>query len=105
MAWFILCAAGMLEVAWAVGLKYTRGFSLFWPSFWTALAMAASVLLLGLAIKKLPLGTAYAIWTGIGATGTAILGIVLFNEAVDWKKLLSLAFIIIGIMGLKLTAK
>jgi quaternary ammonium compound-resistance protein SugE len=105
MTWFILLTAGLLEITWAVGLKYTQGFSIFWPSFWTVLAMVGSVVLLALAMKKLPIGTAYAIWTGIGAIGTAIFGILLFDEPIDWKRMLSLTFIVCGIVGLKLASK
>ncbi len=81
MSWFYLIVAGLLEVGWAIGLKYTEGFSRLWPSVGTILAMILSLAFLGLALKTLPVGTAYAVWTGIGAVGTAALGIVLFNEA------------------------
>ncbi|MED5607959.1 MULTISPECIES: quaternary ammonium compound efflux SMR transporter SugE [Pseudomonas] len=103
MSWFILFAAGLFEVAWAVGLKYTEGFTRPWPSVLTALAMAASIGLLGLAMKQLPLGTAYAIWTGIGALGTVTLGILLFGESVAPLRLLSIALILCGLVGLKLS--
>lgn len=103
MSWFILFLAGLFEVAWAVGLKYTEGFTRPWPSVLTALAMAASVGLLGLAMKHLPLGTAYAIWTGIGALGTVTLGILLFGESVAPLRLLSIALILCGLVGLKLS--
>jgi len=103
MSWFILFLAGLFEVAWAVGLKYTEGFTRLWPSVLTALAMAASVGLLGLAMKHLPLGTAYAIWTGIGALGTVTLGILLFGESVAPLRLLSIALILCGLVGLKLS--
>jgi len=102
MAWFILFIAGLMEVAWAIGLKYTEGFTRPWPSVLTLLAMAASVLLLGVAMKSLPVGTSYAVWVGIGAIGTALLGIVLFAEPATTGRLVSLGFILAGIVGLKL---
>lgn len=102
MAWWILFVAGLCEVAWAIGLKYTYGFTRLWPSLWTLAFMVISVVLLGQALKALPVGTAYAVWTGIGAAGTAILGIWLFGEPADALRLLSLALIIAGILGLKL---
>ena len=80
MAWVYLFVAGLFEVGWAVGLKYTEGFTRLWPSVWTALALVLSMVLLAAAMRSLPLGTAYAIWTGIGAVGTAVLGIILFGE-------------------------
>ncbi|MDD2883729.1 MAG: quaternary ammonium compound efflux SMR transporter SugE [Dechloromonas sp.] len=101
-AWFILFIAGLCEVGWAVGLKYSAGFSRLWPSVWTIAGMVASVALLGWALKALPLGTAYAVWTGVGAVGTAILGIYLFGESRDLGRLLSIALIVAGIIGLKL---
>lgn len=103
MKWLILVAAGLLEIGWAVGLKYTQGFTRFWPSAATVAAMAASLVLLGLAMRQLPLGTAYAIWVGIGAVGTALLGAWLFGEPVNAPKLASLALIVAGIAGLKLS--
>ena len=103
MKWLILAAAGLLEIVWAVGLKYTQGFTRFWPSAATVAAMAASLVLLGLAMRQLPLGTAYAIWVGIGAVGTALLGAWLFGEPVNAPKLDSLALIVAGIAGLKLS--
>jgi quaternary ammonium compound-resistance protein SugE len=102
MAWSILALAGLFEIGWAVGLKYTAGFSRIIPSIWTALSMILSVGLLGLAIKNLPLGTAYAVWTGIGAIGTAAAGIFLFGEAVTITRLFSIGLIVAGIVGLKL---
>ena len=101
-AWFILFIAGVCEIGWAVGLKYTEGFSRLWPSVGTLVAMAASVVLLGWSLKVLPLGTAYAVWTGIGAVGTAILGIFLFGESREVARLVSIGLIIAGIVGLKL---
>jgi quaternary ammonium compound-resistance protein SugE len=102
MAWLILFAAGLLEVGWAVGLKYTEGFTRPLPTLATAAAMAASLGLLGLALRSLPLGTAYAVWTGIGATGTALLGVLLFQESADPLRLLCIGLIVAGIVGLKL---
>lgn len=100
--WLILGLAGLMEVAWAIGLKYTDGFSRWWPSFWTVLAMVGSVVLLSQALKHIPVGTGYAVWTGIGAAGTAMLGMWLFNESTSLPRLLSLALIVLGIVGLKL---
>jgi quaternary ammonium compound-resistance protein SugE len=102
MAWVILFFAGLAEVGWAVGLKYTEGFSRLWPSVGTIAAMLVSLWLLGLALKDLPLGTAYAIWTGIGTIGTAILGIVLFGESAAVLRLVCIGLIVAGIVGLKL---
>ena len=104
MNWIILIAAGLFEVAWAIGLKYTDGFSRLWPSVATVVAMTISVMLLGWAMKTLPVGTAYAIWVGIGAIGTAILGMVLFNEPATLARGISLALIFAGIIGLKLAS-
>ncbi|HSH86181.1 MAG: quaternary ammonium compound efflux SMR transporter SugE [Methylophilus sp.] len=104
MTWLILVIAGLFETAWAIGLKYTDGFSRFWPSFWTIVAMVISVWLLGLCVKTLPVGTAYAIWVGIGAVGTVILGIFLFNEPVSALRITSLLLIIAGMVGLKLAS-
>lgn len=101
-AWLVLFIAGLCEVGWAVGMKYTDGFSRLWPSVWTVIGMVASVVLLGWSLKSLPLGTAYAVWTGIGAVGTAILGIYLFGESRDVARLLSIGLIVAGIAGLKL---
>lgn len=102
MAWFLLFLAGLFEVAWAIGLKYTEGFTRPIPSALTLAAMVASVVLLGIAMKSLPVGTAYAVWVGVGAVGTAILGIILFAEPATAGRLLSLALIVAGIVGLKL---
>jgi len=101
-AWGILLLAGLCEVGWAVGLKYTAGFTRLWPSLGTLLAMVASVVLLGWSLKSLPLGTAYAVWTGIGAVGTALLGMLLFGESRETARLLSIGLIVAGIVGLKL---
>lgn len=102
MAWFLLFLAGLFEVGWAIGLKYTEGFTRPIPSALTLAAMVASVVLLGIAMKSLPVGTAYAVWVGVGAVGTAILGIVLFAEPATAGRLISLALIVAGIVGLKL---
>lgn len=102
MNWFILVAAGLLEIGWAIGLKYTEGFTRLWPSVGTVASMIASVVLLGIAMKTLPVGTAYAVWVGIGAVGTAILGMVLLGEVVNTGRVLSLGLIVVGIIGLKL---
>ncbi|WIM11554.1 quaternary ammonium compound efflux SMR transporter SugE [Enhydrobacter sp.] len=104
MAWFILAIAGLCEIGWAVGLKYTDGFTRLAPSILTGISMVVSVILLGIALKTLPVGTGYAVWTGIGAVGTAILGIFLFGEATDWARLASIGLIVAGIIGLKLTS-
>ena len=104
MNWFILFLAGLLEIAWAIGLKYSEGFTRFWPSFWTLIAMVASMVLLAIAMKSLPVGTAYAVWVGIGAVGTVVLGIVLFNESADFWRMASVGLIVAGIVGLKLAA-
>jgi len=101
MDWIILFIAGLFETAWAIGLKYTDGFTRLWPSVGTLVAMIISVVLLGYAMKSLPVGTAYAVWTGIGAVGTVILGIVLFSEPANFGRVLSIALIIAGIVGLK----
>lgn len=102
MAWVILVLAGLFEVGWAIGLKYSEGFTRLWPSIWTVFAMIISVLLLGVAMKSLPVGTAYSIWVGVGAVGTVILGIVLLGEPVNAARLISVALIVAGIVGLKL---
>lgn len=102
MAWVILVIAGLFEVAWAIGLKYTEGFSRLWPSLWTVLAMAVSLWMLGMAMKSLPVGTAYSVWVGVGALGTVLLGIVLFDEPTNAARLVSVGLIFAGIVGLKL---
>ena len=104
MSWIILFVAGLFEVGWAVGLKYTDGFSKPLPTVLTVAAMAISLDLLGLAMKELPLGTAYAIWTGVGAVGTVIAGIILFGESMALVRLVSVALIITGLVGLKVSA-
>ena len=104
MSWIILFFAGLFEVGWAVGLKYTDGFSHPLPTALTIAAMAVSLGLLGLAMKELPLGTAYAIWTGVGAVGTVIAGIILFGESMALFRLASVALIIAGLIGLKVSA-
>lgn len=104
MAWLILFLAGLCEVGWAVGLKYTEGYTKLWPTVFTLAGMVASVWLLGLALKTLPLGTAYAIWTGIGAVGVAFMGVLLFNESLDPLRLGAIGMIVLGIVGLKMGA-
>jgi quaternary ammonium compound-resistance protein SugE len=104
MAWFILVIAGLFEVGWAIGLKYTDGFSKLWPTVGTVLAMIISIGLLGLAMKTLPVGTAYAIWVGVGAIGTVILGMILFGEPATPLRIASLVMIVAGIVGLKIAA-
>ena len=104
MAWTLLFFAGLFEIAWAIGLKYTDGFSKPVPSALTAAAMIASIVLLGLAMKQLPVGTAYAVWTGIGTIGTVILGIVLMGDPATPMRLACLSLIVLGIAGLKLAA-
>jgi quaternary ammonium compound-resistance protein SugE len=103
MAWIVLVIAGLLEVGWAIGLKYTEGFTRPLPTVLTVLSMVASVGLLGWAMKSLPVGTAYAVWVGIGAVGTVILGIVLFDEPAHTARLVSVGLIVAGIVGLKLS--
>lgn len=102
MAWVILVIAGLFEVGWAIGLKYTEGFTRLWPTVWTVVAMIISLWLLGIAMKSLPVGTAYSIWVGVGAVGTVALGILLLGESANAARLVSVAFIIVGIVGLKL---
>lgn len=101
LAWIVLFVAGLFEVGWALGLRYAEGFTRLWPSVFTLFSMAASVLLLGLSLKTLPLGAAYAVWTGIGAIGTAAFGIILFAEPATALRLASMALILAGIVGLK----
>lgn len=105
MAWIILVLAGLLEIVWAIGLKYTEGFTRLWPSVGTLAAMAASVGLLGVAMRTLPVGTSYAVWVGVGAVGTVILGMVLFAEPATPGRLVSVALIVAGIIGLKLAGE
>jgi len=102
MAWLILVFAGLLEIGWAVGLKYSAGFTRFWPSVWTLAAMTASMILLGLAVRTLPIGTAYAVWTGIGTVGTVVVGIFVLGEPATFLRVFCLLLIITGIAGLKL---
>ena len=104
MVWILLIIAGLFEVGWAIGLKYTEGFTRLWPSVWTVAAMIVSVYLLAVAVRTLPIGTGYAAWTGIGAAGTALLGIVLFGESADAVRLASIGLIIAGIIGLKIAS-
>ena len=103
MNWAILVVAGLFEIGWAVGLKYTEGFTRLWPTLGTVASMAISVWLLGVAMKTLPMGTAYAVWVGIGAVGTVMLGILLFDEPANPMRLISLMLIGAGILGLKLS--
>ena len=102
MAWLWLFLAGLTEIAWAVGLKYSHGFTRLVPTVWTLVNMVASFVLLAQALKALPLGTAYAVWTGIGAVGTALLGVVLFAEPAAWPRLACIGLILAGIIGLKM---
>ncbi|MBD2863713.1 MULTISPECIES: quaternary ammonium compound efflux SMR transporter SugE [Paenibacillus] len=104
MAWFYLVIAGLFEVVWAFGLKYSHGFTRIGPSVITVAGMAVSFFFLSLALKSLPIGTAYAIWTGIGALGTVIVGMILFGEPREWTRILFLLFIVTGIVGLKVTS-
>lgn len=104
MAWVLLVVAGLFEVGWAIGLKYTEGFTRLWPTIWTALSMIISLWLLGIAMKTLPVGTAYGVWVGVGAVGTASLGIVLLDEPANVARIVSLGLIIAGIVGLKLAS-
>lgn len=105
MSWAILFVAGLFEVGWAVGLKYADGFTRLWPTILTVVAMLVSLWLLGIAMRSLPVGTAYGIWVGVGAVGTVLLGIVLFGEPVSAGRLVSVAALIVGIVGLKLTSQ
>ena len=102
MTWVILFVAGLFEIGWAVGLKYTDGFTRLWPTVATAVALLASMSLLGIALRTLPLGTTYAVWTGIGSVGTAVLGIILFREPATAMRLVCIGLIVTGIVGLKL---
>ena len=104
MSWIILVVAGLFEIGWAIGLKYTEGFTRLWPSLGTIVAMIVSLSLLGVAMKSLPVGTSYAVWVGVGAVGTAILGIVLLGESRSAARLVCLALIVAGILGLRLAA-
>ncbi|MBA2602605.1 MAG: multidrug efflux SMR transporter [Acidobacteria bacterium] len=104
MAWTILLVAALFETAWAIGLKYTVGFTRVWPSVWTLIALLASVLLLSLAARTLPIGTAYAVWTGVGAAGTALLGILLFQEPATAARLVCIGLILAGVAGLKIVS-
>src|SRR5688500_4946751 len=104
MDWLLLMIAGLFEIIWATGLKYTEGFTRLWPSMGTLAAMAISMVLLAQALKTIPVGTGYAVWTGIGAAGTAILGIILFSEPASWPRLVCIGLIVTGIIGLKVTA-
>lgn len=104
MAWTHLVVAGLLEIVWAIGLKYTMGFTKFWPSVFTVIAMIASFYFLSQALKVIPIGTGYAMWTGIGVAGTAVLGIILFSESAALPRLVCIALIVAGIIGLKLTS-
>ncbi|WP_447601809.1 quaternary ammonium compound efflux SMR transporter SugE [Nitrospira sp. Nam80] len=103
MAWVYLIVAGLFEIGWATGLKYTEGFTRLWPSLWTAASMALSVWLLAVALKSIPIGTGYAVWTGIGAAGTALAGMVLFDESREMIRIISIVVIMAGILGLKLS--
>lgn len=105
MAWFILFVAGIFEIAWAVGLKYSEGLSKFWPSVFTIVCLVISMGMLAYAVRSLPVGTAYAVWTGIGAVGTVILGMLLFNEPKDLVRIFFIGMILAGIIGLKFFAK
>ena len=104
MDWILLVVAGLFEIGWAIGLKYTEGFTRLWPSLWTVGAMVISLVLLGIALKTIPVGTGYAVWTGVGAAGTAILGIILFAEPATVLRLGSIGLIVAGIVGLKLVS-
>lgn len=104
-AWIILFIAGLFETGWAIGLKYSNGFTKFWPSVFTAISMAISIWLLSISLKTLPVGSAYAVWTGIGAVGTAILGIILFSESKDFVKIFFIMMIVTGLAGLSLVSR
>ena len=102
MAWVYLFTAGLMEIGWAIGMKYAEGFTRLWPSAITLVAIAASLFLLSLALREIPIGTAYAVWAGIGTVGTAIVGIAFFSESADVMRLLSIGLIAVGLVGLKL---
>ena len=102
MAWIILFLAGLFETGWAIGLKYTEGFTRLWPTVWTIFAMIISLWLLGIAVKTLPVGTAYSVWVGVGAVGTVLLGIAVLGEPANGMRLISVGLIIAGIIGLKI---
>ncbi len=102
MPWILLLIAALFEIAWATGLKFSEGFTRLWPTIGTLVALVASLACLGLAVRSIPIGTAYAIWTGIGAAGTVIIGLLYFNEPMSAARLVSVGFILIGIIGLKL---
>ncbi len=104
MAWFLLLAAGLLEIGWAIGLRHSEGFTRLWPTLGTLVAMAASLALLGLALRTLPLGTAYAVWTGIGIAGTAVLGMLVLGESVSVLRIACILLILAGVAGLKFVA-
>jgi quaternary ammonium compound-resistance protein SugE len=105
MAWFILVVAGLLETCWAIGLKYTEGFTRLWPSVFTASAIAVSMFLLSVAARSIPIGTAYAVWVGIGACGAAVLGMAYLGEHASLSRLFFLALLVTAIVGLKVTAR
>lgn len=105
MSWIYLCIAGLLEVGWAVGLKHTEGWTKLWPSVLTVVTMIASFYFLALAVRVIPLGTGYAVWTGIGAAGTALCGIALFDEPASPARIACIALIVLGVVGLKLTSQ
>jgi quaternary ammonium compound-resistance protein SugE len=105
MPWFILFIAGLFEVVWAVGLKYTEGWTKLWPSVFTVIAMVASFYLLSVALKAIPMGTAYAVWTGVGTIGTVIFGIIYFKEPTDILRMVCILLIITGIVGLRILAR
>lgn len=104
MAWVVLFVAGLFEVGWAIGLKYTEGFTRLWPTVGTLVSVAVSMGLLGVALRTLPVGTGYAVWTGIGTVGTAVLGIILFREPATAARLFCIALIVAGIVGLRLVS-
>ena len=105
MSWIYLFIAGLFEVVWAIGLKYTNGFTKLWPSIGTVIAMIISFYFLSTAVKTIPIGTGYAVWTGIGAVGTALLGIILFGESKEFVRILCILLIVVGIIGLKIFSK